>query len=186
MDKTIVLARYKEDIEWTTGKDLPKYRLEVVEKSNEVPDSIPNVGREPHSFLWYICKNYERLEGTYVFAQANPFDHAPNFLDDIRQDCDGYTPIGNKNYVSQIDGAPHHRNLPVGKVADQLFGLDAPNTFPFVAGGQFMVTAERIKKRSLAFYHKCMWLCIKTNNAPWTFERLWHTILDSEVQEKNG
>ena len=44
--------------------------------------TLPNFGRECHSFLTHIISNYENIKkySHMVFLQANPSDHSPNFI----------------------------------------------------------------------------------------------------------
>ena len=72
----VVVARYKEDIGWL---DPLQEHLVILNKgvpynvSNEV--LLPNVGREPHSYLWYIIENYEQLPEVLIFTQGDISDH---------------------------------------------------------------------------------------------------------------
>lgn len=168
MARTIVVARYKEDISWT--EKIKEHKVSVVEKDK----CIPNFGREPHTFLWYIVTCWHQLEGDYVFCQGNPFDHAKHFLQDTNKECGGYTPIGDKILKCKPDGKPHHAGLPIDDVCWQL-GLPLQPSYDFVAGGQFIVTADRIKSRPYEFYLKALYLsCVGRN--PWVLERIWKTI----------
>tara|TARA_R110002074_G_C12219484_1_gene637094 strand:- start:45 stop:635 length:591 start_codon:yes stop_codon:yes gene_type:complete len=62
----IVVAKYKEDIEWLKGHDCT-----IIDKSLE----HNNVGREASSYLSFIIDNYGDLPETCVFTQANIADH---------------------------------------------------------------------------------------------------------------
>lgn len=68
----VVIARYAEDISWT--QHIP-YRVIVYNKGkNDLPNAIqlPNKGREAHTYIEHIARNYEQLDpnGVTVFSQG--------------------------------------------------------------------------------------------------------------------
>jgi hypothetical protein len=76
MNYLIIVSRYNEDINWlepvmdntiiiNKGNPLNIY--------NEIP--LENVGRESHSYLWYIINAYENLPDILIFTQADISDH---------------------------------------------------------------------------------------------------------------
>lgn len=74
----IVVARFDENIEWL--KDLSKYNVLIYDKHPTKPvatacERLPNVGREGHTYLHHILKNYERLADITVFLQGCILDH---------------------------------------------------------------------------------------------------------------
>ena len=76
MSTRLVITKYKEDISWINK--IKNHNITVYDKSEfPVKDSIklPNVGRECHTFLYHIVKNYDNLDDITVFLQGNPFEH---------------------------------------------------------------------------------------------------------------
>lgn len=81
----IVVARYKEDVKWLNEFDSPEYKIYLYNKGNllnkqDLPKnviqiSLPNTGRESHTYLYHIINNYHKLSTYTVFLQGNPFDH---------------------------------------------------------------------------------------------------------------
>ena len=72
----IIVARYLEDIAWleplqehliVLNKGIP------LNMTNEI--ALPNVGREAHSYLWYIIHHYEELPEVLIFTQGDISDH---------------------------------------------------------------------------------------------------------------
>lgn len=67
----IVLARYNEDYAWS---DYYKKFRTVYNKGIDSRDpksiSLPNIGRESHTYLYHICKNYHKLADVTVFSHA--------------------------------------------------------------------------------------------------------------------
>jgi hypothetical protein len=80
----IVVARYNENLEWllpyssickvyNKGDDdinYITYNFSSIEK-------IANVGREAHTYLYHIIKNYDNLAKITLFTQGNILDHIP-------------------------------------------------------------------------------------------------------------
>mmetsp|Transcript_72589 Transcript_72589/g.132606 ORF Transcript_72589/g.132606 Transcript_72589/m.132606 type:complete len:442 (-) Transcript_72589:113-1438(-) len=68
----VVMARYDEDIEWSD----PYLHVRTVyckDQKNMVSGCsalLPNVGREGHTYLYHIVKNYDKLAQWTVFTQA--------------------------------------------------------------------------------------------------------------------
>lgn len=169
--KTVVVARYHEDISWT--KNLPNdIETFIVQKDVH----IPNIGRESYSYLWYIIEHYNSLQGLYFFLQGEPFGHASNL------DLNDWTPrfVGIKASTDE-DGEPHHPGLRVGEFARQA-GIGAQFPFEFTASAQFCVTAEQIKKHSLKDYKKWSKMHEEHDGAPWNMERLWKWIFPDSIQ----
>jgi hypothetical protein len=69
----IVVARYNEDPWSWLSKDDPY--VKVYDKgSRGTPLSLPNIGRESHTYLTYIVDNYDMLPDVVFFTQGAP-DH---------------------------------------------------------------------------------------------------------------
>lgn len=77
----IVIARYNESLSWLDTCLTPAQRRSVW-IYNKGPDPIssqiktlPNVGREAHTYLTYIIENYDNLPERVYFLQGDPFPH---------------------------------------------------------------------------------------------------------------
>jgi len=74
----IVLAHYNENLTWTGefNKAHPGANFRIYSKSSKrvsdgnVTEYLPNVGRESHSYLHHIVKNYDDLADWTIFSQA--------------------------------------------------------------------------------------------------------------------
>jgi len=70
-----VIARYKEPIDWLRKGS---YAVNVYNKSG-VDEfgmiSLPNVGREAHTYIYHIVQNYDTLSDITIFLQAKISDH---------------------------------------------------------------------------------------------------------------
>jgi len=168
----LIIAKYREDVSW----------------ANLYPDKfivtkgihIPNFGREPASFIWYIIQNYNDLSGQYAFLQGNPYDHIKNLDVQLAQ---VYGPgfhwlIGQKfgGWLTCDGNARPHDHLPLAEVYEHLFKEKFPGTISFMNGGQFIVDAETIKKRPLDFYKECFKMLERPDKTAWCFERMWEKL----------
>jgi len=95
MNIKIVVARYNEDISWLLP--LNHYCLfinkgETLHMDNEM--QLENIGRESHSYLWYIINHYENLPDIVAFTQGNIKDHIDinslNYLDNMIKQAVNY------------------------------------------------------------------------------------------------
>ena len=76
MTKQIVIARYKEDIEWTKYLD---YETIIYSKGGPVETNhkviqMPNIGMGGATFWYHIIENYDNLADITLFTQGHPFD----------------------------------------------------------------------------------------------------------------
>lgn len=87
--KELVVARYREDISWLAA--VP-FAVRVYNHGDPIgPPAghveitpIPPTGREAHCYLWHITAHYDDLAELTFFTQADPWDHAPDYLARIR------------------------------------------------------------------------------------------------------
>lgn len=71
--KEMVIARYSEDISW--AKNYKDYVIICYNKGTTLPDCgncniipLKNVGRESHTYIYHIIKNYDNLADVTVFT----------------------------------------------------------------------------------------------------------------------
>ncbi len=169
----LVVARFQEDLGWT-DKVPEGWETVIVQKDKD----LPNTGREPASFLWWIHKEYPKIKesDTLAFVQGDPLAHCRDLYDKLRQPFKGFkhlAPDGEPMY-SYGDGNPHHAGVPVAEFYKRFTGKELEGGVAFYPGGQFITTGERIKKRPRKFY-KDLLGDMKDNN-PWAMERLWGTL----------
>jgi hypothetical protein len=74
--KEIVIARYSEDISW--AKNYKDYVITCYNKGKNKPDcgnctiiTLENVGREAHTYIYHIIKNYDNLADVTVFTMGS-------------------------------------------------------------------------------------------------------------------
>lgn len=167
--RSIIIAKYKEDINWI--KDIPSgWNIHIYDKDNNMFNAP---GREAHTYFKFIVDNYDTLEGDYIFCQANPFDHCPTFLNEIYLGA-----ISGKSYPCTRINRTHPYDYNALNTASyiDLLGLEVPEDWEFLAGGQFKAKAQDILKHSKDFYKKCLELTETDPNSGYIFEGLWKFI----------
>lgn len=168
--RSIIIAKYIEDKSWI--KDIPNgWNIHLYDKEKNMFNAP---GREAHTYLKFIYDNYESLEGDYVFCQGNPFDHCPNFLNEIYQgQISGKSYPCNRNDRLTIDS---YKALQTNDYIKTL-GLNVPDNYEFIAGAQFKAKSSDILKRTREFYKKCLELTETDPQSGYIFEGLWKFIL---------
>lgn len=161
---TVVIARYRENIEWVNQLAC---NVVIVDKAQ-----TGNTGREAASWLWFITQHYQALEGDYVFAQGNPFEHCPDFVQRLGRG----EPYGPR-IECDWNGAPDHPGLRLLEAA-QFLGLDRwPERIEFTVGAQFQRSADELRKLARASYEKWHRLANEHPQGPWILERLWDYLI---------
>ena len=83
----LVVARYKEDLSWLAS--VPEaVAITVYNKGPRLRDlpartavvSLPNVGRESHTFATHCQRRHDSMADYTLFTQGDPFPHSPLFL----------------------------------------------------------------------------------------------------------
>lgn len=157
----IVVAKYKENIDWIN--ELDKSKIVIYNKSDVVMEhaiSRPNIGRDPETFLYHIIQNYENLPDYLFFLQGNPFDHSNVNKYELQQKIHE---IITSN--EQIDVIPffthihveHHEQFPSLKTREYyslFFKGNIPDKLQFAAGCQYIVSKKNILNRPKNFYEK--------------------------------
>lgn len=184
-----------------TRKDyIPDLRLKPYENIPEYYHMyLPNIGRESHTYLYYIIQNYEHLDGLYCFLQARPFDHTPdpknftNLLNNITEsNIQGYQEFGRRSKAR----IARMRRKPTGlwgsinmyyhlvRIYPRLFHKKCPRAIYFHQGAQFALTGKQIRKRPKSFYEECLKVHYENWISPWAFEIIWPVIWDYKLEEE--
>ena len=110
----IVVAHYNEDLSWLKG--FSKDSLRIYSKGNHtningIKESLPNVGREAHTYLYYIIQNYDNLPDIVFFTQGNISDHKYTISDIHNKFINLYkNQICSNNYSNNINDGILKRN----------------------------------------------------------------------------
>jgi len=192
-DLEVVISRYNEDVNWIK-EFFPREKVTIYNKGKKDIESkdnikvieIENVGRESHTYLYHIVKNYENLKKYVVFLQGNPFDHNGQYFlaqiksRKIKKNSHFKSIIGfNKKKrkfkemvkESSVNLSKNHlkntkwKNTDFSKDYDDIVGfmryhnipmLDPKETMLINWGAQFIVESETIKNKPVAFYEKIL------------------------------
>jgi len=79
----IIVARYEEDVQWAQAYSdicIIYNKGQSTVHGMQYTGSLPNLGREAHTYLLYMISSYEYLSENIVFTQADPFPHNPTIL----------------------------------------------------------------------------------------------------------
>jgi hypothetical protein len=187
----LVVARWQEDLSWL--RNVPaSLRLSVYDKSEEAPRpeavSLPNIGREAHTYLHHLVERSDSLAEWTVFCQGKPFDHAPDFHAVLRRLAAGSYPEklfqwlgflidtddrrGRRLFVRWSKNA-EGRELDGEGFHQAVFGTPSPEAYLFHGGAQFIVHRELVWKRPRAFYENARAVSRDFPDAAHCFERVW-------------
>lgn len=198
MQRELVIARYREDLEWIS--QLADLHIHVYDKSSNLdslsqphlPENLqltqlPNVGREAHTYLTHIITQYDRMADVTVFLQGNPHDHVFNLsqqLNELPQDP-GFRELGHTPIVDDATGSPAHSGLDIAGFYESLFRAKPPAFYPFHAGTNFAVSRAIIRHRPREFYQRTLHEISASEFGPWKIERLWPMIF-SPLKPRSG
>lgn len=201
-----IIARYSESLSWLD--DLNCYAT-VYNKGSGLIDGavqLPNVGRESHTYLTHIIRNYPDFPEFSVFLQGSPFFHMEQGADIlslnnmIAENIERNVPFKGFAWFRMVCdrlGRPHQladpskkgkwlgwgKDIPVGEVYEKLFKRTSPEKFiASAATGLFMVRRDRILTRPLSLYENALAMVeadpLDSCNTGHAFERLWQVIFN--------
>ena len=139
----LVVARYDETIDWTGGvSDVVVYNKGASVSCPHRCVSLPNIGRESHTYLSDIVLYYDALDKDTLYSQGHPFDHCVRF--DISTPETEFQIVGRKLTESFKRPINHPA---IGPVLEhlwyELFDADVPDTDHFWYGGSVQSTLHR-------------------------------------------
>lgn len=163
----LIVARYQEDVSWVDT--IEGWTPLVVTKDVD----LPNEGRECSSFFFGIASVYTKLgpEDRVACVQGNPFEHCPDLEVGLAQ-TERFVPLGNWHTTCDLEGNPHHPELPIRDYWRDWIGTDPPDALSFTAGGQWIADADVILARPADDYRRMVGEMSRPL-APWVMERLW-------------
>jgi hypothetical protein len=182
----VIVARYKEDLMWTKTVQ-PGKRILVYNKCGIMCNSLPNVGREAHTYLHHILHEYRTLPDWTFFTQGDPNAHLPRTR--IQTVLNGF-PDNRLRSVLMLEGGPiffvdepvrpleadpqnEDAQNDVRGLWDELFKSPFPEDILFAPAAIFAIHKSNLYTRSMAFYHHAMNAAARRPRGPWEFERLW-------------
>ena len=192
----VVISRYSENIQWITHINK---NVVIYNKGNDMDVScikLNNVGRESHTFLTHILKNYNNIKDSTFFLQGNPFDHCRNIINIINEFKNTQELVclsdnifeespffgleggpGSFNLIKDSRSNPNYKGPILNDVAASL-GLINCNIFKFSLGAQYIVPKNLILNKSFNWWLKALEIHQSFYHAPWFYERLWYSIFN--------
>ena len=204
----LVVARHEEDLRWLRrvpqGISITVYNKGessalpegLRERKNLGVISLPNQGREAHTYLTHLTERYETLAESTVFCQGHPFDHAPDFHDRLgalgegRERSEPFLWYGFLEETDDREGKrlfvpwsknPEGRKLETWRLYEELFGEASPEFFHFRGGAQFSVNRRAVHLRPGDFYRRALGLVGSTPLAAHSYERIWDRLFGPPV-----
>ena len=172
--RDIVVSRYQENVDWAKNAIIYNKGPQLSGTT-----SLPNVGREAHTYLYHIINKYDDLPDHTIFLQGNPFDHCPDVMEKIGSFDKSSDFIGlGKLLVCDIHGCPHHCGVPMKAFAERINKVR--DKYEFYAGAQFIVSKAAIQSNPVQYYKDLIQTCshhVKAIEA-WCFERAWKYIFN--------
>lgn len=192
-DLEIIVARYKEDISWIE-KIKQNHIYTIYNKYYTQDISLPNIGREGHTYLYHIYHNYDNLSNINLFSQGDPIFHDHHFIEKINHfnlslmDLN-YPIFFGDSAIEGIYGNSYHKHpngLPIYYFLDLLFNIKCQpdDKFKINYGGIFLVSKKLIHYRPREFYKFLLFL-LSNEIDPiegYIMERLWSFIFDSKLE----
>lgn len=181
----VVISRFAADTSWVNKLPVG-VSFDIFNKGNDLDSMIklPNIGRESHTYLYYIIKNYDKLPENICFLQDNPFDHSPNVLNNINKFLDSgsdknFTYLSENIIKCDMDGRPHHSGLKIGEFLNKIGLVVSNDIVEFGAGAQFIVDKKSILKHDISFYEKTISYLNNINpSEAYVLERIWGIIFN--------
>jgi hypothetical protein len=184
----IIVARYDENVEWT--REFPN--VVIYNKGESLDDGysynevfLNNVGRSCHTYYKYICDNYDNLENYTIFLEGNPFENSPNVILNLniylnKNNCNPlyyfnydvfnfefeFLSKDIRNSTLDLECKQYLQCENIHKTWERVFGetCDVNNECVYGAGGQFIVSKNKILKRPKEFYENIVKILEYTTN----------------------
>ncbi|XP_038053583.1 uncharacterized protein LOC119726035 [Patiria miniata] len=197
-----VVAHYNEKLDWL--KPIAN-RSHVYHKGKDKRppfdvykwEELPNVGREPHTFLYHIIANYDNLADLTVFLHGHGtyvdkgycFPKPTYFLTNAKNNlfCIEKPPIrtwGRLNHFGKWlsalrKGKMRKARFTLGEFYEAVFGAKHPETAPKCLAGCFSATREMIRQHPVSLYQRAIFFVDNHSNPEEShyMERLWASII---------
>jgi len=189
MTKVAILSRYQEnDNSWyNILKD--RYDNIIVFNKFDGENKLPNIGREGHTYLYYIVNHYENLPEELLFSQYSPLDHFNKLNPSNNRGTNHVNDFLNSHLYDFICIRPTDYDLFVRKRKiewlnnfNELYNTNSNINKIISTGaclnGIFRVSREAILKHDIHFYIRGLDMLSrgKNPNEGFFFERAWKYI----------
>ena len=203
MKKSIIVSRFNEDISWL--KELKDFKKIIVYNKGEALCNygnlqiinLENVGRESHTWIYHIVKNYNNLDDISIFLQGriddlgcmayqNPNEYLVN-INKFGYSASRYGLLGPLHWSWNVGieknikyiNAWRSKDISRSKIGFRSFSRNLFPDIPYFTatsyGGCFAVKKDLILDYKLNFYKKLLEILSKNKNPieGHYMERLW-------------
>lgn len=199
-----VVAHYQEDLSWLLQV---QSRVHLYSKGNSDVHihpkrftSLPNVGRESHTYLYHICHHYYSLADITIFCQGTVSDHVVKKMSALAMEqkaitkCKDLLPYTNLTVWRDWDGIQHYGHWLQNQINGTMLSSEyTPCAFwtwvfntthpPFITmfyNGIFAVTRAAIHRHPLEFYTRLVQYLESLDHPDpevgHFFERFWYSM----------
>jgi len=182
----VVVARYRENIDWLKYLDKSIYNIKVYNKGLddiEAPyTKLENIGGDSHTYINYIIENYQNLPEFVIFIQGEPFDHCKETINKIQSHTTEKLVVLSDDYIEESINGWYETCLkkpdqfPVTYLRDvgrSILGDECPSVCMFGAGQQYILNSDLIRNRPIEFYQRILDMFKVDYFLPWHLERLF-------------
>lgn len=223
MRKRLIISNYKEDTTWINQIDKSVIEETIVYRKYNQDNlsnyldykqtdasniNLANIGREAHTYLIHIVKNYDNLYDIEIFCQANPFEHCYDFLERIHnidknlsfEQFGHIEKIVSKDEIKKsvcefnfkylnnlIDKDPTWSRanfFHIDSIHLDLFGQDMPDKSIMKPYAQFAVSKNCIRSHSFETYNRLLKYFndnVNYNVMAWHMEYFWHLLFRESI-----
>ncbi len=190
ISREFVIAKYHRSTDWTKSLN-GKVTIYNKSKDTLLPGEIflePNLGRCIHTYVTHILKNYDNLADETFFSQDSPFEHVPDYINQVNniKKIDGFVCIS--SYLEQeskiITGLEGGIDIEICDFWNLLFSTKCPSICNFCIATHFAVDKHKILLRSKNFFKKILYILETRYEAPWEMERILPYWFDSQIIER--
>lgn len=189
---SIVIAKYKENVDWINNinKTINIYLYNKdCDYNNKNAINLPNIGRESHSYLYHIIKNYDNLDDIIIFTQGNYKEHnidnimmlyeKINIFNVYSYEQDENLRILNNNIILNRTNLNFSEWIDIYIEENLSNYLKENNKMYFNIGAIFCVKKENILSRSKDYYINLINQLNNINPEEGHFiERIWYYIFN--------
>lgn len=200
MKLSVVIAKYIEPISWIESRIVDeKTDVYIYDKSKSASlvsnervhiNTLPNIGREAHTYLHHIIKHYDEMQDDdyTMFLQGDPFFHIKpsyhnmSFVQWMTNSTDG--PVCPKLIVTERRDPPFRCRVAIHDSYTKIFNEPPLESYTFSAGAQYVVPNRLIKNRPKEWWIVLMDMLVNDEINPWEIERHWVKILyDNNINQ---
>jgi len=192
MDYEIVVAHYNENLNWLRRFNNTKIHVYSKGDIANIPCikiTLPNIGREAHTYLTYIIERYDSLPDIVFFTQGRIDDHykvnVMNTFLNIKNTHSGNHTFSDWEYNFRLLEWNGHTLKPAECVFQDWFhkyvdsSIQIENGIQVYRGAIFSVRKQKILSRPKAYYEDLIKQLDENNTeVAHYFERSWYYIFN--------